>query len=939
MVIHSLSNKRQILQRAKLDLDECVTLLGDDQEGIRGGEKSDMGEDTREEEEGVQRMNLDLPSHHVLKNERIMVSGVEDVDQGIVKQHNLYKMTGSIEAQARIDSYIIPCILIKVLGKPYVGLKNQQDGALRNRIPSYLWDEMVKPTDVDDVLQYNTLPDLGAYIHARMICQSVFVTTCPSHHNLQQQNNHNLHLQMGGGDNQTTISHSKRSTSNRTSRGSKKLINSKNKSTINSVLAASHMCCPSSVSPMFKYGENGEEEVAEEDAPVVLPQSCTTIGCLHGSILSVLVGSVMPICRRLLQCRKLQPTHPQVRSAVSCCTLTEFTVICTILQALLMGLYPRGRKSAVFDVRVEMVSRVRRLVTSEYNLETRRNFILSNIHLIQLSFVEYLYNVMPDYMPVECDILQVDHVACTSYSTICDQFRERCIKTGRENWEEMSAVASNQLDKLARCMKTIQNNQSRNMLYHYHHHNNNHYHHYQPTLTHHQLSTTMAQCGGGGGGVSGGSSGSIGNKRKRGGDNGLVKGGGGGGGSTWFFGLGGGEDYGECGEDDVIVLESSTSLHDEHSSGNNNDAIMTSISNQWHMMNNHIKGGAASTNTATSSFGVNSTSSHVTTTPSVPLSQQLLDMHVCMTDNLHLLYGDKFSAQDIKNTHALHRRVRIVELPYSVAEEQMRSLENHYTGCVNKMEVAQVMYICTSCALAGRPIPLRPPMRYSYLHQRFTCLTCHRQVRKVTLCKKASTKQLMHHQQNRRDKGAKVSSDDTSIICINMIGKVVYTGMDLNQSLWRCYVFCISCSKIHEVQDGGDAHICSPLSQVAIPGSSYSYHMIGSQSIPSLPYGCIQFPSLSRSPQSSCSQRTKKRNGCCICVSHSTVCNVDVMVKQCEGQGCPITYVLETRSFCFRHSPPLNLVAIGAFLDERQLMEFCHAKGQRNKQRNVKRIR
>lgn len=76
-----------------------------------------------------------------------------------------------------------------------------------------------------------------------------------------------------------------------------------------------------------------------------------------------------------------------------------------------------------------------RMVTSEYSLVDRRAFLLSNIHLVQLAFVEYLYNVLPDFMPVERDILSIDPVSCTGYSTICDQFREKCIKTGLENWK------------------------------------------------------------------------------------------------------------------------------------------------------------------------------------------------------------------------------------------------------------------------------------------------------------------------------------------------------------------------------------------------------------------------------------------------------------------------------------------------------------------------
>ena len=78
-------------------------------------------------------------------------------------------------------------------------------------------------------------------------------------------------------------------------------------------------------------------------------------------------------------------------------------------------------------------------------------------------------------------------------------------------------------------------------------------------------------------------------------------------------------------------------------------------------------------------------------------------------------------------------------------------------------------------------------MRYSFLEQRFTCLTCHR-------CQRS-----LGHQQ-RRDKGARPSTSETSIICIDMIGKVLYTSMDLAPSVWRCYIFCIRCARVHEVR-------------------------------------------------------------------------------------------------------------------------------------------
>lgn len=73
-------------------------------------------------------------------------------------------------------------------------------------------------------------------------------------------------------------------------------------------------------------------------------------------------------------------------------------------------------------------------------------------------------------------------------------------------------------------------------------------------------------------------------------------------------------------------------------------------------------------------------------------------------------------------------------------------------------------------------------------------------------------------------------------------------------------------------------------------------------------------------------QSTKVKKGCCICSSNSVACKIPVMVRRCEGPGCPITYTVDVRCMCAKHVPPPNLVLGGRFVDERQLMEFCYLK-------------
>lgn len=221
----------------------------------------------------------DYENNNNINNTRIMVSGDDVIDKEIVHQHNLYKATGSIEAQARIDQYILPCIMHQTLGKPF-----QATPSIRDKIPGYMWKEMTRKTDIIDVLQYYTLPDLGEYIKERMISHSTLVPTyqfTPVSSNAKntQLFQHN--------DDDDMIDHVQQ---HDPSHGG----------TIGCASAFSHACCHSS-------------SKTSDDACISIPSSCTSIGCMHGSIISLLIGSVMPLCKRASQCRRLHATHAQVR--------------------------------------------------------------------------------------------------------------------------------------------------------------------------------------------------------------------------------------------------------------------------------------------------------------------------------------------------------------------------------------------------------------------------------------------------------------------------------------------------------------------------------------------------------------------------------------------------------------------------------------------------
>jgi hypothetical protein len=299
VVVHRIWCASQILARADADRREC-----DQWYSGGGNQATGWGGGCEEEEDDDDEDSKKCKS-------RIRISGDDSIDSKVELEHELYKATGSIEAQARIDSYIMPCIVLQTFGAPYEK-GCIVAGNIRDRIPGYLWSEMIRATDIDDVLQYHTLPDLGMYVRERMTAQSVFVPTS------------------------SIIPNSSLSSSSSKTKKRKVLNNGNNNNNdmlplnvLGNVPAFLHMCCPG------HSCKGGDQSFKTRIA------CCASTGCIHGSIISLLVGSVMPICKKASQCRRLHPSHAQVKSAASCCTLMEFTIICALVQALLTGLYPR----------------------------------------------------------------------------------------------------------------------------------------------------------------------------------------------------------------------------------------------------------------------------------------------------------------------------------------------------------------------------------------------------------------------------------------------------------------------------------------------------------------------------------------------------------------------------------------------------------------------
>jgi len=81
--------------------------------------------------------------------------------------------------------------------------------------------------------------------------------------------------------------------------------------------------------------------------------------------------------------------------------LGERAALSNILHCLLLGLCPYNTSCMDFRQRVLITGELREVLVSDRQLE----FILENDSLIQFAVVEYLANVLPDFLPVEDALL------------------------------------------------------------------------------------------------------------------------------------------------------------------------------------------------------------------------------------------------------------------------------------------------------------------------------------------------------------------------------------------------------------------------------------------------------------------------------------------------------------------------------------------------------
>ena len=154
-----------------------------------------------------------------------------------------------------------------------------------------------------------------------------------------------------------------------------------------------------------------------------------------------------PFC---LQIKRQMNKHTPTRS-----TRSERVAIINLLHGLLLGLYPYNLRHMTFDHRVKIAGELHRVMTSDAAFQAQ--FIVDHEPLLLFAMIEYLSNVIPDFCPVEEQLL-VRSVQCRySLNQICETFRVSCmeliLRPGRMQWGAINNLAIAQLPVLLRQLK------------------------------------------------------------------------------------------------------------------------------------------------------------------------------------------------------------------------------------------------------------------------------------------------------------------------------------------------------------------------------------------------------------------------------------------------------------------------------------------------------
>lgn len=135
--------------------------------------------------------------------------------------------------------------------------------------------------------------------------------------------------------------------------------------------------------------------------------------------------------------------------------LVERVALINLLHGLLLGLYPYNTRHMNFEHRVRIAGSLRVAMVSGSQLD----FILRNEGLVQIAVVEYMANVLPDFLPVEDAMLVRGVQSRFSINQVCENFRTLATPLldgaldDDDMWRQLAELATSQLPALHRQLK------------------------------------------------------------------------------------------------------------------------------------------------------------------------------------------------------------------------------------------------------------------------------------------------------------------------------------------------------------------------------------------------------------------------------------------------------------------------------------------------------
>jgi len=124
-----------------------------------------------------------------------------------------------------------------------------------------------------------------------------------------------------------------------------------------------------------------------------------------------------------------------------------------LLHGLLLGLYPFNLQHATFKQRTWVAGQMRAVLCS--GAAEQMKFIFKHEALIVFAMAEYLTNILPDFCPVEYQLLIRSPQARYSLNQVCETFRAAAMALNPESrwWDELQSIAVQQLPLLLRQLK------------------------------------------------------------------------------------------------------------------------------------------------------------------------------------------------------------------------------------------------------------------------------------------------------------------------------------------------------------------------------------------------------------------------------------------------------------------------------------------------------